>query len=111
MGRKIEMICVPPVHGTELSRLLRLKTKEDIQPKGMDMEKVIEAAMDKAAEMEFELFERGVRENASPPIRGEITPGKLKYRKIFRCYNQHTGESWLEQNGTRITDIFKIIWK
>ena len=94
---------------TELGKLLRMKSEpsaEDIQ-----MEKILEVAMEKAAEMEADLFEKGVRENAIPRIRGEITPDKMKRRGITRCYNRETGESWLEQKGNRITEIFRIVWK
>jgi hypothetical protein len=101
---------VPVPHGTELSKLLR-KVGDGDDNYEKRMEAALESAMDKAAEMEYQLFEKGVRENATPPVTGELTPGKMKWRGIQRCYNRETGESWLEQRGKRITEVFTLVWK
>jgi hypothetical protein len=67
--------------------------------------------LDKAGEMEFDLFEKAVRTNANPPIVGKLTPKKLKEAGIMRCFNEVTMESWLEQRGERISEKFRIVWK
>lgn len=96
--------------GTELTKLLRkVGTSDDDYEQRM--EAIMEKAMDKAAAMEYALFEKGVLENAMPPVKGEITPGKMKWRGIRRVFNQYTGQSWLEQRGKRITEVFTITWK
>lgn len=56
-------------------------------------------------------FEKAVRENAIPKIKGKITKGKLRWRGIRLvqspsnlcnlCY-----QVWLEQRGKRISEIF-----
>jgi hypothetical protein len=98
------------VPATELGKILRHKFKDD-SSSSVISEDVIEQAMERASEMEYILFEKGIRQNAKPPIEGEITPEELHQRRILRFYNKETGESWLEQDGTRITDIFRIVWK
>jgi len=49
------------------------------------------------------LMERLVRENASPPIKGEITKGKLKWRGLIMCRCFETNETWIQQRGEDIT--------
>lgn len=49
-----------------------------------------------------DLFEKTVRENSYPPIKGEITKGKLKWRGIKLCQKRTTldrMEQWIEQRG------------
>lgn len=43
-----------------------------------------------------------LRNLVTPRIKGEITPGKLKYRGIIRVVQPSTGLSWLEQRGTML---------
>lgn len=100
----------PVTPRTELAKLLQKAAGSDADYEKR-MEQVLEKAMEKASEMEYMLFEKGVRENAVPPVKGELTEGKIRWRGIHRCYNQATGESWLEQRGTRITEIFTLTWK
>lgn len=83
----------------------------EIEAPAAEIEAMVDELMDKAAEKEFELFEKAVRTNANPPITGEITPGKLKWRGIRRCFNKRTGESWLEQRGLQISEKFRIVFK
>lgn len=52
------------------------------------------------------MFEKGIRENATPPIKGEITKGKMRWRGIRCVTQQGSGASWLEQRGRKITETF-----
>lgn len=59
---------------------------------------------------EEELFTTALRTMAEPPIKGEITKGKLRWRGI-RLIRQHIGLdsfSWLEQRGKQISPKFHI---
>lgn len=94
MGKVINMV-------PEMAENLPIQAEE---------QQLIERLIDAAAEKEYLLFEKAVRENAKPPLKGEITQGKLKWRGITRCYNKLTGESWLEQRGLRISEKFRIVF-
>jgi hypothetical protein len=72
---------------------------------------LLDEVLSKAAEMEYKLFEKAVRNNANPPITGKLTPKKLKDAGIMRCFNEETMESWLEQRGEIISEKFRIVWK
>jgi len=59
---------------------------------------------------EDELFTTSLRTMAEPPIKGEITKGKLTWRGI-RLIRQQIGldsYSWLEQRGKQISPKFHI---
>ena len=61
-------------------------------------------------EKEEELFVDALRTNAEPPIKGEITKGKITWRGI-KLIRQEVGfdtHSWLEQRGKRISKKFII---
>jgi len=58
-----------------------------------------------------DLFTRALRENAKPPIKGEITKGKLRWRGIRQVHDSQTGEVWLSQRGTPISDKIKFEFK
>jgi hypothetical protein len=49
-------------------------------------------------------LEKIIRENANPPIKGEITKGKLRWRGIKLCVKTTIGrdERWIEQRGVII---------
>ena len=85
------------------------KDAEPVEPNN-EISAMVDELMDKAADMEYELFEKAVRTNATPPITGDITPGKLKWRGIRRCFNKRTNESWLEQRGLQISEKFRIVF-
>lgn len=53
-------------------------------------------------------FEEILRTHATPPIKGEITPGKIKWRGIqIRVQVQGTRiTEWLEQRGKQIGGVF-----
>ena len=59
---------------------------------------------------EEELFTTALRTMAEPPIKGEITKGKITWRGI-RLIRQQVGfdsYSWLEQRGKQISPKFHI---
>lgn len=59
---------------------------------------------------EEELFKNALRTTAEPPIKGEITKGKLTWRGI-RLIRQQIGfdsYSWIEQRGKQISPKFHI---
>tara|TARA_R110002072_G_scaffold298877_1_gene473481 strand:+ start:1038 stop:1358 length:321 start_codon:yes stop_codon:yes gene_type:complete len=59
---------------------------------------------------EEELFTTALRTMAEPPIKGEMTKGKITWRGI-RLIRQQVGfdsYSWLEQRGKQISPKFHI---
>jgi hypothetical protein len=65
---------------------------------------------DEVRRQEEELFTTALRTMAEPPIKGEITKGKLTWRGI-RLIRQQVGldsYSWLEQRGKQISHKFHI---
>lgn len=95
-----------------MTKVIQMTPKDaEIEAPNKEIESMVDELMDKAAEMEFKLFEKAVRTNATPPITGDITPGKLKWRGIRRCFNKRTNESWLEQRGLQISEKFRIVFK
>lgn len=76
-----------------------------------EIQNYLATLLDRAADMEYNLFVKAVRTNANPPIKGRLTPKKLKDAEITRCFNQETMESWLEQRGEIISEKFRIVWK
>ncbi len=94
-----------------MTKVIQMTPKDaEIEAPKTEIESMVDELMDKAAEMEFKLFEKAVRTNATPPITGDITPGKLKWRGIRRCFNKRTNESWLEQRGLQISEKFRIVF-
>ena len=57
---------------------------------------------------ENEIFEKAIRENANPPLKGAITPGKLKWRGISIAFNTGTGERWVMQRMVQISQKVKM---
>jgi hypothetical protein len=56
-------------------------------------------------EFQNKIFEKALRNNAIPPVKGEITKGKLKWRGL-RLIHQQKGldyYSWIEQRGKQIS--------
>ena len=63
------------------------------------------------SERQNAILEKAVRENAIPPIKGEMTKGKVRWRGL-RMIHRGTGaygftETWIEQRGKRITPIIR----
>jgi len=63
------------------------------------------------SERQNAILEKAVRENATPPIKGEMTKGKVRWRGL-RMIHRGNGadgftETWIEQRGKRITPIIR----
>lgn len=56
------------------------------------------------------IFEYALRNVAIPPIKGEITKSKIRWRgiRIINKNNFGQSETWLEQRGIRISEIIII---
>ena len=52
------------------------------------------------------IFEHSLRNNAEPPIKGEITRGKIKWRGIILI--EKGNSRWLSQRGKRISPIIEL---
>lgn len=56
-------------------------------------------------------FEKCVRVMAEPPVKGEVTKGKLKWRGIVLKVKRNdftSDEYWIEQRGKKISPIYTI---
>lgn len=54
------------------------------------------------------IFMECLRTIAEPPMKGELTKGKLTWRGIKMCYNPDRGEYWIEQRGKAISPRLKL---
>ena len=71
---------------------------------------ITQCLLDEVRRQEENLFTTALRTMAVPPIKGEITKGKLTWRGI-RLIRQQVGldsYSWLEQRGKQISPKFHI---
>lgn len=61
-------------------------------------------------EEQNKIFEYALRNEAFPPIKGEITKGKIKWRGIRIVTTNHflENKTWLEQRGKRISPVIEI---
>jgi len=76
----------------------------------LNIANVTQRLFDEVRRLEEELFTTALRTMAEPPIKGEITKGKLRWRGI-RLIRQQVGldcYSWLEQRGKQISPKFHI---
>ena len=75
-----------------------------------NISQVTQNLVDEIRKQEDELFEFCLRTMANPPIKGEITKGKLKWRgiKLIRTHVGFDSYSWLEQRGEQISPKFHI---
>lgn len=55
-----------------------------------------------------DLFKKALIENSVPPIKGEITANKCKWRGIKINYYMATGEQCITQRGVEISPRFKF---
>ena len=59
----------------------------------------------------WKIFEHAIKTNSLPPIKGEITRGKVRWRGI-KCFTKFTGtghvQKWLEQRGVAISPIIEF---
>jgi hypothetical protein len=61
-----------------------------------------------------QLLQDALMKNAIPPIKGELTKGKVKWRGlklIVKNMDHHTIERWIEQRGKIISPIIKEEFK
>lgn len=80
---------------------------EDLE---LNIANVTQRFFDEVRRQEEELFKTALRTMAEPPIKGEITKGKLQWRGI-RLIRQQIGldsYSWIEQRGKQISPKFHI---
>lgn len=76
----------------------------------LNIANVTQRLFDEVRRQEEELFTTALRVMAEPPIKGEITKGKTRWRGI-RLVRQQIGldsYSWLEQRGKQISSKFHI---
>ena len=57
-----------------------------------------------------EVFELAVRTNAVPPIKGDITIGKIRWRGIYLVQCPKRNEQYLMQRGKQISETLKMFW-
>ena len=69
------------------------------------MEELIKNLIVKRNKQLCEIYESYLRTLAIPPIKGDITKGKLSWRGITRVVHINPQKEWLEQRGKRITPI------
>jgi hypothetical protein len=77
----------------------------DIQS-GIELQEKIFDIFDKQISREqSEIFEDVLRNSALPPIKGEITKGKIKWRgiKLMTYYTSNGFVKWVEQRGVIIS--------
>ncbi len=94
---------------------LELRKIESPKIDGMDemalnIASVTQRLISEMQKQEEELFTTALRTMAEPPIKGEITKGKITWRGI-RLIRQQVGfesYSWLEQRGKQISPKFHI---
>ena len=73
-----------------------------------------QSIIEDAIKKENDYFEKYIRENATPKIKGEITKGKLKWRGIKLCvFNGHYEGTmkWVTQRGNQISPKLIISFK
>lgn len=65
----------------------------------------VKSVLEEQLKKEDEIFEVSLRTNATPPIKGTITKGKLKWRGISLIHQQTVAgfEKWVSQRGVRIS--------
>ena len=93
----------------ELNRIKNpnFQVDEDL---ALNISNATQRLFDEVRRQEQELFTNALRVMAEPPIKGEITKGKLTWRGI-RLIRQQIGldsYSWLEQRGKQISPKLHI---
>jgi len=77
----------------------------------LNIDAVISRFIQEQQKKEEEIFTAALRTTAEPPIKGEITKGKVRWRGI-RIVQQNNGfkyTKWLEQRGKQISP--KIVFE
>ena len=91
-------------------RKLETPKIEGMEEMALNIASVTQRFIAEMQKQEEELFTTTLRTIAEPPIKGEITKGKLTWRGI-RLIRQQVGfdsYSWLEQRGKQISPKFHI---
>jgi len=76
----------------------------------LNIDNITKCFIDEVQRQQEEIFTTALRTMAEPPIKGEITKGKIQWRGI-RLIRQQVGlesYSWLEQRGKQISPKFHI---
>jgi hypothetical protein len=76
----------------------------------IEFSNLISEYVEKIQKQEEEIFITALRTMAEPPIKGEITKGKLTWRgiKLIRQKVDFSSYSWLEQRGKKISPTVHI---
>jgi translation initiation factor 2B subunit (eIF-2B alpha/beta/delta family) len=103
-----------PLKITEFMKLELRKLEapkiEGMEEMALNIASVTQRFIAEMQKQEEELFTTALRTIAEPPIKGEITKGKITWRGI-RLIRQQVGfdsYSWLEQRGKQISPKFHI---
>lgn len=74
------------------------------------MNEGIDKYMAQVVKAQDEIFEFSLRNDAIPPIKGNITKGKIKWRGIRMCQTHKPYETliWLEQRGKKIGKLIVL---
>jgi translation initiation factor 2B subunit (eIF-2B alpha/beta/delta family) len=91
-------------------RKLEAPKIEGMEEMALNIASVTQRFIAEMQKQEEELFTTALRTIAEPPIKGEITKGKITWRGI-RLIRQQVGfdsYSWLEQRGKQISPKFHI---
>jgi hypothetical protein len=81
---------------------------EGMDEMALNIASVTQRLISQMQKQEEELFTTALRIMAEPPIKGEITKGKITWRGI-KLIRQHIGfdtYSWLDQRGKQISPKF-----
>lgn len=86
---------------------LNFQVDEDL---ALNIANVTQRLFDEVLRQEEELFTTALRVMAEPPIKGEITKGKIRWRgiRLIRQQIELDSYSWLEQRGKQISPKFHI---
>ena len=81
--------------------------KQQSDPESLSLSEFTNKFILQIQENQNNIFEHALRNVAVPPIKGEITPNKIKWRGIRLVNKNQFGksESWIEQRGKRISEI------
>ena len=76
-----------------------------------EMNEIINRAIIDRATQEAMIFEKALRTNSQPPIKDEITQGKIRWRGITMKIDLTSGTKWLDQRGEQISDKISTVIK
>ena len=91
-------------------RKLEIPKIEGMDEMALNIANVTQRFISEVQKQEEELFTTALRTMAEPPIKGDITKGKIRWRGI-RLIRQQIGldsYGWLEQRGKQISPKFHM---